>query len=1731
MLGSQASNPAAPVRPFTNCVVVGDAIDPATTTLFVQPATYTAAEGDSPETASTAVNRVWGTSLTALTLALTNKSVPLILRPGAQLTVPNSSTRYTIEPGDTWESAARGLGLGPTALIQANTTTKVLITGAQLQLAPGTLRPMATSAQGVTGFTMVRDHPDPDNQPHHDLTPAQTVSALFNLIGYATTAGGTFLASGAGLPTTPADSAQHGTDGLRQRDLSQTRATEWNYHQSLAVAPFGTTRHGSASPALPRPADSPYAGIACNDSTGKLSTVTLALTLQDIHGNRQPPPTPYTSLTVPVGYHDEVTPLASWPSLAAGYRLTTTASVAVAASLSMHGARYLPSPTVDTDSAFAAIRADLAAYTRIHHQLAQPDLTFTLATSLAVQTGTAQPVSHPVAKPAFAAFARSAYVYLAALATMAAEHAVISGTTTTLTSIADAYGTGGGALLRANADQPYHDVFGTTTIIVPQIYCAVTGDTLASIATRWSSFHLDAVTLVQRNTTVPLAPGAAVTTPSRTITAGQADSLHGLATAASASVAGIAKTNQGTALRSGVTLAYRVASHLVTGGDTLATTADLLGTSVSELANANAWITAIFPDDTTLAVDEAVATAGDTWTSLAAAFSGGDLADLAQRNADTTDVFAPGTALTIGTKTTLTPASPGDTLTTYATANGVTVAQLGDANTATYLADNAKLLVPGTVSNASTKPQYCGYRAAADDTLTSIARRFGVTPQRIAELNPDLPGLLLPGQQVTDSGSGTAVTTGQDATFAALISAFRQQHGVELDLARLAADMADQIGLLTDGDLWICPPMTGDAHGANPDRSLAGLAAAYHTDVVTLAEANAAVLGVLASGISLEVGAAQVTTGALETFHSLVARFAAQGVQADVATLARTFEAKTGLVRADAQIAPVPPHVAVPEVAITPAFATPVFPITMDIALQRDPRLVDPQFSASPTVAAVLCPVAPEPSPGTSGGLALTDYAKSVETALPGVHIATGDPHGEDDPPTARTVWAVNLGNPSGPDIGFTFHPRRAQYFSMPPLSTSLLGGTVDITPYVSDSGLVGPATPQTFQAVDLEGWLSTFAEAVDTFLAPPYALPAYTLEPRAATEVVAAKRTIAGALAARTTHVFRDGGGGSQTDAAEAVRQVLLNQLASGTAIAAVVQIPVTVTSPYTDPHRAPRLFGQPMGQGQQDSPPSAYSFSTASVSLAGGAGGEEVEATASFLLSVKTPADHKSATLDLCYAINALELPCADPAVMDADEDYRGSRWLTFVNQASELSPSLGRLEIPVPLRSYPGPVTLIPQSAAQAIDQPSRAQDFLPWNLSFGYTHQDAEQDTPLVQVVFNPENATTTNFATPAASSTSTQAVFKALAEFITVQPELRDDLASLPATPPGNPNSTAATAVTAMASLVKDVADALTRADVAAARPPSATTYRYLLRKQQVASKLNTLTVDAVDPVTLQPTANPTDLWPEVSVTWLGALIPLTRRNQPTSLHAVYDYPAEPRIPANVACPYHFVFTWPDAGQVPTPPPPPTTGFTAPQCFQFVGTDVLSHRSALAGMSIVRNRILVNETLTAPAFVYRTPIVSFAAPAVASVTGTAPIVLRDAESSPGIASLGERIAKALGEFLHTLLWQRDSWQPDDRLPIRLAAGYSYPMATGTDQASLDTLVPILLVPTYDFNPTKDYHSDTGTFVRTVGDTVQNWHQAAQPPSGAIRFDITIYAHSTTAQPLIHAADLRYDLRSF
>ncbi len=1671
ILDSQAASRDAAILSFNNCVVIGDNIDTTTTSVFVQPAVYVVSDGDSLTTATSTFNSLWGTNYSVLDVATLNQTVPLLLLVGATLTIPGQGTPYEIQYGDTLANIVARFSLpNLAALVNAgtNATAAILTAGTQMQFSQGVLQPSTTAPPGTIGFEMTRTNPDPDSLPWDQLNPSQVVGSLFNMVGFSILGQGAFIASGAGLPTTPADDLQSGTDGLDERDPEEVNSANWYYQQTIAVAPFGTPQYGNTSAALPPAKWNPYNGVGYDQSAQQINKATISLDMQDIYGNIQTLSPPFNRLDVPVGYYDDIVSLGSWPSLAMGY-IVSGAAPTVHFSMTMQPDRYIPSLSVPVASAVDAIAADLTSYTTIYYQLAQPDYALLMQTTLDSNSMTSDQAAYTLAKESFTTFAWSAYVYLAALATQKAVQRSVSGGTTSVQSVTTQYSVPGAELFAANQDQAYRSLFGTAMLKVPAMYTVVQNDTLSSIAV---SHGITATNLATMNQYVPLEAGVTLLTPERSAMAAGNESLNAIATRMQASPGGIASDNATTPglLVEGTVFTVGAISYTLGASDTFDNAARQLNATVPAVAEANQYLNGIFVTDAPLVVRNVVVVEGDTFASLAGAFASGSVATLVAGNENVENIFVPATPVEVGVNSSPTPAGPADTLNTFAVANGVTPAQLGAANDTTdvFFADGAEVDIPGVLSNMSPN-QYCTYTAGAGETLADIAAKFATTTAIITALNPGM-------------------------------------------------------STVTQGSLWICPPMIGNAGGVNAARTLSGLAAAYNTDVATLAACNAATLGVLATGVAVTIKGVSTTTNDFSTLNGLLNIVLAAGVSATMGDVVEAVQDVQNLIAA-AMIAPVPPpSPASNDVQITPSFTDAVFQITVNVVAKRDERWVDPDFIDVPSVRRVSYSVSPQPDQTdnqSDAAYTLTKFATLMQASLPGLSVATGEPASQGgDPESANTIWGVNFGNGAGPTITYNFDGAQTQYFALPPLSTALVGGTVPITPYIPGQGLGQTAVNQTFQGVDLDVWLNTFLSACDLMLTPGYTVPAYAIDPTDVVTIVNTKETLAQRISDRLAYVLQVAPGGSLDDAKAAMYQSLLSKLSSAFTVDTLVQVPVRVSSSYTDPLAAPRLSGKIVmsdvdGSGQ--SVPSAFSFSTAKVALT------RPGATATFLFSVKAPAQFKEANLDLQYVVAELELP--DPGSIIGE--YEGSSWLKFILPLEMSNSDIGEVSIPVPLRSYPSPVTLVSQTAIQSVAVPQSATDLLGWNFDFTYQHDDAEQDTPLVAATFN--GATSPLAMLGGTGGLNLKAVFAALAQFIAIWPALKEDLAQLTSVAPGTANAVALAAVQTFTTVMQGVADAWSQNVMAAAFNPEMQTFYYQMQKGQTSDTnpmLTTLTLTSIDPMTGQPQPNPFELWPQVYVMVENVERQLTPVGTPSATQAVYNYP--PGIPAATDVAQRFVYAWPDGvgGQRSGNGLQDDAG--ADQTFQFDAVNIFSQQSGIASVAITRNLSLVQGTPTNPAFVYRTPLVNFTSSAIPSVFADAPIALAGAPMP---------IGQALGTFLQEMFTSHNQWQPDTTLTIRFAAAYSYALAStpgdnGGSSQNLDTLVPIVLVPSFDFNPNTDWNwNDETSFVSRMQAVVEMWQTANNPvtTNGSYLFDLTVFASQGQLQPLVRATSLRYALQ--
>lgn len=1699
--------PPGALRTFHNCAAVADSIDPTTSTVVVQPVTHEVLEGESLTTVQQAFAK-HKPSVSVVEVAQVNASVPLVLRLGAELTIPGKGAPYTIGYGDTIDSILEANpGLTVEALVDAgdNATAPILAAGAQMQLAPEVLAPSATAPPGTIGFELVRPDPDPSNLPYSQLTAPELVDSLFNLTAWNLGEGGGFLPSGEGLPTIPTEAG-----------------SDWSYAQALAAAPFAELSHGSASAALPAAAENPYNGIEVKGGRGE---ATLHLALQDIYGNRQELPQRFRTVPVPVGYFDELVGLAAWPSLALSYLVEKPANLAL--SMTLQQDRYVPSSSVSVDSARAAIKADLASYRRIYYQFEQPDLKFKLRTTLALDTEGNERV-YELSKLPFLAFARGAYVQLAALSTLAAIEFEAGGKT--VAQVREEFGVTATQLLGNNQEQLYAALFGETPLKVPDVYTTVQYDTLRGIAERHEG--LTVAELATLNERLPLNPGVALSTSARKQKITAAKSLSEAAAEARASVPGLAVANASRPglLAEGAELAVGTKIYVTVAEDTLEKAAKALESPVADVASANQYLPGLLVAGSELDIADAVVAPGETAAQLAAQFDPkGGVKGLAEANETVADFFAPSTSLQVGWNKTVVGPHPSDTLLTFAQANHVTVDQLAGANAGATFAAGAAVEIPATLEQ-TTAPRWSTFSAHASDTLGGIAELFGVEAVEVLELNPDLPGLLAANQTVRDTTSGTSITTGAEETFDGIRARFLSEHGVTVSPAQLAADVVAQEGLLLAGGLWICPPMRGDAHGKNPDHSLQGLAAAYGTKAETVATSNAATRGLLAGGVALALpgwpSGEPITTRAGETFNSLVTRLAEAGVAKNVDEVAAEVAPVKGLIEPQASVVPVPPPPPDSTVAIDPAFKEATFQLSVRVTAERAEGLIDPEFPHAATVAAATTAIAPHPDPGGTGGtLGLTEFAAYLQEALPGLAVATGPAVVEDDPSAASTVWGVNFGNEHGPQLAYELS-KTASYFALPPLSPSLMAGTVAVKPYTSGTGL-GKAEERTFQAIDLDAWLNSFFEAVDVFLSPATAVPAYAASPADVEAVVKAKQELADVISQRVANVLgEDPTEGSPSpspaEAAERMRQAMLQQLGNATTISTLVQLPATVThSPSSDPLVAPRLSGRlaPLeGEGATKEQPDSYSFSTAKLALT------TPQSTATFLFSVKAPAESSHVNVKVGYAVSEIELP--DPASKIGE--YEGSSWLKLVDP---LAPSATLdLEVPVPLRAYPSPVALVSQSAEQSAPEPKDAAELLGWDFDFAYQHNDAGQDTPLVEVAFDPA-AEGTYLTSP--DGLDLNAIFAALAQFTNVEQPLAEDLAKLAQLSPGTANPVTTTAVKTFASIVEGVAGAFAqKLELGAPYKPSPTTFYYRFVREQtetVPPKLDKLAISSIEPLSGEPRKNPMSLWPDVWVMVDEKPVQLARVEEREETEVVYAYP--PGLGVDTAVEERFGFAL-GGGSAKLPAAAVASGvqLAGPRAFSFQGANAIAHQSGRAGVSIWRNWSLVPGVSTNRAFVYQTPIARFPAVATPAVLATNSIELGKSKSAS--------LAEALGEFLKELT-EGESWKAEETLSLRLGCGYQYSVASAGG-VELDSVMPIFLVPSVDFYPAAgegaephpadwDWKAQT-SFVSQVAAMAEKWRDEnhPSPEGGAFVFDLTVYASGGQLQPLIHATSLQYKL---
>lgn len=1531
---------------------------------------------------------------------------------------------------------------------------------------PAELVRQAIVPPGAAGITLtIPRPPSPDGSPY----PAQArLAQRFSLL--TTSLSGVYHAARTAPPLPPLRE-----DGLRlplwvrHRQARAARASGasvtdpstlpvelWRYEQVVPVASFGPPSVAPDVPGLPPPASDPYRGFGAADA---LADATFGVGFQDVLGNVSAEPFG-KHVTVRMGYTDPVIGLRSWPATTATWSVARPAADVIASiTVRPQPAAVVPAPGAPPGPAAVTASGHAVRFAQVYLQLVQPTLRGSLLSPLATgahTTATAVPLLEGTAP----LVRYAAAWHLFATAAAALEPASTAGIGT-LADVITTFGTSAESIAAVNtgtalsclvtAGQPLSVTAATTVQL---------GDTATSISARVpaGSPSPSPATLLAAaaNANGPaMTPGTVLTVPETAFAVGAEAAVLTLADIAgehATSPVLLAVDNPDVCvLAAGFTIS--ALGHTVVVGAQGASFADVrrefacdgVEVTIGEIAAANGDEPGIFAPGSRLQTTHVVAGESSTLASLA----GGRLDQVAALNVDVRNPYPPGTVLSLGTwsPAPLVPSEP-EPLSQVAMRLSTSPGALLAANTSLTLSAAHALVVPGAVVLPAEGIRI-PYGILADDTLTTLAAQFGTDALSLARSNRDMPAILVAGRTVTvrvDDHTYSTTTVASDTldTVSQRLAAQSNQ----IDFAAVVAAIADVTGLLAIGGLLVCPAtsLRSKTGSASATMTATDVAAAYGVDAVSFAQANAALVGVLAHDVTLtEPSGKSEVTVARDTLNAVLSRFSARGVTVDIEGLLKA-NSDVPLYRGGAH-ALLPPSAATVSANTGPAagpFTSPAFPFTCALRLQRDAAVIDPALRTPDNAGPVERADAVVPAPSESGDgqpRTLDTFIDACLRTLPNLRLATTSAIGE-----APELWAVDFGTHGVSSVAITApvsYPGKSgtapRCLALRPLYPDPQSRTDVPVPILTDTGELSETVPASFGGVDVEAWARRLLSDLDLYVSAQYAcgMYAHAASREGLQSLLALRRRIGRAMSAGLAPVLvgtdvGDGAAGAEAAARELTR-VCDTSLADAYDIGLAVQYDTTAVSRYPDPpqptarlHGAARADTDPTGPGATftDAPTAlgpTGSFATFFVTVANSEHRKEIETRA------------------LGYVVHSLE---QDMPTSASTTDARAGRWLTFVQPLTGayatrvIEGDLGSLKLPVPLRPQPSLPLIIAQTAAPTSPEspPSLAAAAL-WTFALTYSHEHAAQDEVVVTVRFNLPGAAAVKATNVASDLAAALGCYAALAD------RIREAMGAYTRATPSSGADVRDHIARSAAELITPIATAWEqhwspRASALADEGANMQTYRFRVTlSRQPDDEARAETEPAVVAVTLAldspPQPSPTGAWPEVA--WRaddGSFIVL--RPDPEGPH-------EGRL--------HYL-----------PPEPIRSSGTPTLRIGWPGLNAATIQNGRASLVVYRNEHLVDDVVTDPAFVMRTAPITAPDVAAPMLAVAQPLTLVGDDLGAALtAALAELFGTAAGPpvtvqlaYGHDLVGEIRSWWPVALYPHQpLAPGIATAVAIAAD----------------------------------------------------------------------------------
>ncbi|BAV05475.1 hypothetical protein SAMN05421788_10573 [Filimonas lacunae] len=799
-----------------------------------------------------------------------------------------------------------------------------------------------------------------------------------------------------------------------------------------------------------------------------------------------------------------------------------------------------------------------------------------------------------------------------------------------------------------------------------------------------------------------------------------------------------------------------------------------------------------------------------------------------------------------------------------------------------------------------------------------------------------------------------------------------------------------------------------------------------------------------------------------------------------------------------------------------------IFALAAAITISRTQN-VDPDFASVAGVASAVTPVQPYMQSAASGDASLLYFAQTFEAAFNNpassvvykVATATNVTTASSDPVAAAPVWIVRFDTAGKQGISISYQQDTAHYLAPIPLATSLQNISAPVIGY--QTGV--PFNPQAqgvttnFTSIDLDNWCLQLLEAIDKFLSPAYAVPAFLLDNGTSLQkVLDAKQLIAEAIAGMVDYIIEpsdtpDANGFN--NAQQKWYQQLLIQLSAAYEYSAAVQRPVSVQSCWgglnTDPPfegAAPRLYGKVSGvfePGEQSSTEQNAVFSAAKLPVAAG------DSWLTFMFRIDNSQSQSADFSAVNFEVSHIEWQYEQVEGIDG---YLASSWLLLlIPQTLPVTyTSAGEMSIPVPLKAYPFSPYVTGQSgnypslvAANTPDPVSVARS---WDYVYTYQAPAAAQDTTVMQVQFNvtpPDRSALHN-------NNAALNLNQALVQFTAMYPQLSSDfdayLVNVKAAGDGN-SAYAANAVNAFVSILNIIGNAwkLSANQVNPFKPS--------VTKEWVKVKAGT---DVLAKVVLKYTVEETE---NVQLPQPPLIINVTPDKSNTrELVPLVDIAGYDRIASTVGNTTSYTYIS-QADQ--TPLLYSNRNVVPGRSATLQSLDVFETQNAVAGLQLKRNLdlLLVKGSTTEwqttnPLFVYQTPLVMFYSIYQPLFSLDAVINIASIPSSDGTLPQQRSLPDQLLAWANALTVHITDLTS---LTVKVECMYEYQMGT----SGLMVSIPVLLLPPY----TVTIADKGAAFANMLAASMQLWLNAHAPVSVTAQwtFSLQVYSAFGSNLPLL------------